>query len=187
MRYNPVRERQGIKEPEQPMQDQIIVAVFPSRRVLLSALDYILEEAASDIRRAAVIARSKTGEILVLDDTLDAEDGGVLGGLVGAAVMAVGLAGLGAWVLPAWNLLWVIALGLLLGAAVGWFVGQLAARYIRVPFALARDVVDKLSVTLQDGKPALVLHVKDAARLLPRLRDNLKQAELVEMLPALQN
>ncbi len=162
------------------MQDQIIVAVFPSRQVLLSALDYILEEAAEDIRRAAVVARSKTGEILVLDDTLDAEDGGALGGVLGAGIMAVGLAALGAWVLPAWNLLWVIGLGLLLGAAVGWFVGQLAARYIHVPFSLARDVVDKLSVTLQDGKPALVLHVKDAAQLLPRLRDNLKQAELVE-------
>jgi len=71
------------------------------------------------------------------------------------------------------------------GAAVGWFVGQLAARYIHIPFALARDVVDKLALTLQDGKPALVLHVKDAAKLLPHLQANLKQAELVEVLPAL--
>ncbi len=167
------------------MQDQIIVAVFPSRRVLLSALDYILEEAAAEVRRAAVVARSKTGEILVLDDSLDAEDGGTLGGLVGAGIMAVGLASLGAFVLPAFNLFLVIGLGLLVGAAVGWFVGQLAARYIHIPFALARDVVDKLALTLQDGKPALVLHVKDAAKLLPHLQANLKQAELVEVLPAL--
>lgn len=164
------------------MQDQIIVAVFPSRSVLLSALDYLLEEAASDIRRAAVVARSKTGEILVLDDTLDADDGGALGGVIGAGGMAAGLAGLGAWMLPTPNLLWVIGLGLLLGAGVGWFVGRLAARHIHIPFALARDVVDKLSVTLHEGKPALVLYVKDAARLLPRLRDNLKQAEIVEPL-----
>lgn len=162
------------------MQDQIIVAVFPSQSVLSKALDQLLEDTASDIRQAAVIAKSKTGEILFLDDTLSQEEGGFIGGLVGGAVGSAGLASLGALTLPMFNAVVVFVVAVALGGLVGWFVGQLVARAYRSSFGT--DVVDALSGKLQAGRPALVLHAKDAARLLPRLRDELKQAEIVTRL-----
>jgi len=162
------------------MKDPIIVAVFPSRSVLLTALDYLMEEAASDIQKAAVIAKSKTGEILVLDDALGAEGGGVVGGLVGALVMAVGFAALGVWTLPALNLLLVLGLGLLSGGLVGWIVGSFVGRTVN--FGFARTTIDALATRLQEGKPALMLRARDAARLLPRLKEHLKEAELIEAL-----
>jgi uncharacterized membrane protein len=166
------------------MQDQIIVAVFPSQSVLLKALDLLLEDAASDIRQAAVVAKSKTGDILFLDDTLSQEEGGVVGGLVGGAMGSLGLAALGALTLPMFNAVLVFGVASLLGGLLGWILGQLVARAYRSGFG--SDVIEALSGKLQEGRPALVLHAKDAARLLPRLRDQLKQAEIVARLRELR-
>ncbi|MEO0562345.1 MAG: hypothetical protein AAF125_09525 [Chloroflexota bacterium] len=173
----------ALNRPAPMPHDEIIVAVFPSRRVLLAALDYIKEDAADDIRQAAVIAKSKTGEILVLDDSLGTGEGGLVGGTVGGLIMAVGVAGLGALTLPAVNTFLVIALGLLIGGLVGWFVGQFVARMLRDTFAA--EIVDALAAKLNNGQPALMLRAVDAARLLPRLRRELKQADIVDLLPDL--
>jgi hypothetical protein len=162
------------------MQEQIIVAVFPSQTVLMKALDYLLEEAAGDVRRAAVVAKSRTGEILILDDSLGEGEGGIIGGVVGAGLMSLGFAALGAMALPAMNALLVTGMGVVIGGLIGWFIGQVVARYTR--FGFARNTIDTLATHLKDGHPALMLQARDVQQLLPRLRDNLQQAELIDTL-----
>jgi uncharacterized membrane protein len=146
-----------------------------------------LEEFAVDVQQAAVVAKSKTGRILVLTDDLGGEEGGFLGGAAGGMVGAVGMAIFGALTLPGANLLLVLLLGALLGGSIGWLVGQIAARIFR--FGFAKPYVNTIADKLQTGHSAIMLRVEDATALLPRLQDELKpyRAELVERLRELQS
>lgn len=166
--------------------DQIIVAVFPSRRILKKALDHLLEDVAIEVQEAAVVVKSKTGKILVLNDGLGANDWGLVSGIVGTLVGAIAIAGLGVFAVPAGNLFTVLAFGAVLGGIIGWITGQLVARVFSFGFAkpYAGDIADKL----QSGHTALMLRVEDAAELLPKLKDELKpyRAELVTRLRELQ-
>lgn len=164
------------------MQDHIIVAVFPSQRGLLKALDHLLEEAVIDVRKAAVVIKSKTGEIMVLDDDLSSEDGGLLGSIFGAAIASIGLGLIGLWTIPGVNPLLVLLSAFLLGAFPGGLVGQFVSRTVR--FSFERPYIDKIADKLQHGTSALMLRVEDASTLLPRLQVELQpyQAVIVDHL-----
>ncbi len=167
------------------MQEQIIIVIFPSRRILVKALDHLLEVAV-DIRQAAVIAKSQTGKILVLNDDLSGDDGGLVGGIAGAVIGALAVAGAGLVVIPG-NLLTVLAVGALIGGVVGGLVGRLIASTMR--FGFARPYVNAIADRLQTGNSALMLRVEDAATLLPKLKNELEpyRAELIEQLRELQS
>lgn len=164
------------------MQEQIIVAVFPSRQILAKAIDNVVSGIAADVQKAAVVARSKTGKILVVHDDLGHEEGGLFGAIAGSVVSAIAAAALGAFTLPGLNLIPVLSVGLVLGAVIGWIVGGVFARFVR--FGLPRRTVEVVAATLQEGKPALLLRVKDAKAILPRLKTELEpyRVELVEQL-----
>ena len=167
------------------MQEQIIIVIFPSRRILVKALDHLLDVAV-DIRQAAVVAKSQTGKILVVNDDLSGADGGLVGGMAGAVVGAIAVAGAG-WVVIAGNLALVLAVGAVMGGVVGGLVGRLIASTIR--FGFARPYVNTIADRLQIGHSALMLRVEDATALLPRLKDELKpyRAEIIEQLRELQS
>jgi len=162
------------------MQDQIIVVVFPSRRILAKALDHLLDEVAVEVTQAAVVVKSKTGRVRVLSDAL----GGGEGGLIGAAAgILVGAAGTLVFGVAGW--LW-LAVGAVLGSLVGWLIGQVVTHL--VDFSFAKPYTKGVADELQSGHSALMLHVEDAAELLPKLKDELKpyRAEIVERLRELQ-
>ena len=52
-----------------------IVAVFPSRVILTKALDRIMELEYLDVRHAAIIAKARDGEIVILDDDISPNEG----------------------------------------------------------------------------------------------------------------
>jgi uncharacterized membrane protein len=168
------------------MQDQIIVAVFPSQRILAKAMDHLLEELAIDVQQAAIVVKSTTGEILVLNDDLGVGEGGMVGSIMGSVIGAVGIATVGALALQGVNLVMVLSFSALFGAGIGWVVGSLVARTFK--FGFANPYIDQISDKLQSGHIALMLRVEDAATLLPKLEDELKpyRAELVARLREIQ-
>jgi hypothetical protein len=97
------------------MPTEFIVAVFPSRGILTRALDHLTQMDALPIVHAAIVAKARDGEIVVLGDELTADEGGVAGGTLGAAVTAFGVAQLGALALPG------------IGAIIALGTGRLAA------------------------------------------------------------
>lgn len=169
------------------MQDQIIVAVFPSRQILLKALDHLLEDVALDIRKAAVVVKSATGDILVLNDDLGGEDGAIIGGLVGAVTMSLGLGTLGMLALPGSNSLIALSFSAIIGGIIGWLVGQFVSNTFQ--FGFDRSYVDAIAGKLQEGTTALMIRVEDRADLLPKLQAELEPYKvlLVEQLRELQS
>lgn len=159
-----------------------IVAVFPSRVILTKALDHIMELNYLNIRHAAIIAKAKDGEIVILDDDISPNEGAIAGSTLGAAMTAFGLVQLGALTLPGIGPIIALGTGLVAGVLVGGVTGRVAASLIDFDYKSLQ--VRTLAAELKAGHPALVLDVEDSADILPRLREELRpyRAELVESL-----
>ena len=164
------------------MSGDVIVAVFPSRVILTKALDHIMELDYLNVRHAAIIAKARDGEIIVLDDDISPNEGGIAGGTLGAAMTAFGLVQLGALTLPGIGPIIALGTGLVAGGFVGNFIGRIAAGLI--DFDYKNFQVRTLAEELKSGHPALVLELDDSEGILSRLRAELEpyRAELVEPL-----
>ncbi len=162
--------------------DELIVAIFPSRKMLIKALDHLVEIKALDIRHAAIVAKARNGEVVVLNDELGPDEGGITGGTLGAAIAALGMVQFGALAIPGIGAIIAVGAGALVGGLLGRFTGRFAANLIDSGFQI--EDVEKLSTRLQSGHPALVLDMKNPTEALPRVREELVsyRAELVEQI-----
>jgi uncharacterized membrane protein len=164
------------------MTGEMIVAVFPSRVILTKALDRIMEMDKLEIEHAAIVARARDGEIIILDDDISANEGAIAGSTLGAAMTAFGLVQLGALALPGIGPLIALGTGLLAGGLVGGLTGRLAAQVM--DFDYKNYHIQSLAGQIKAGHPALVLEVKDADAVMPLLRAELEpyRVEVLERL-----
>ncbi len=166
------------------MVEEFIVAVFPSRRMLTKALDHLTEMTDLEIRHAAIVAKARNGEVVVLDDELGPDEGGITGGTLGAAIAALGMVQFGALALPGIGAIIAVGAGALVGGVLGRMTGRFAANLLDSGFR--SEQVELLASRLQSGHPALVLEVANPLLALPRIREALSsyRVELVEQLGA---
>lgn len=172
------RETQGVHD--------VLIAVFPSRDLLTRALDHLTDaQSQSDrviVDGAVIVARAADGEIVVIDDEIGPDEGGIAGGTLGAAVAALGIVQLGALALPGIGPLIAIGAGVLAGGLVGAAAGRFAGHLLDMGFR--NEQIDALASELQAGHPALVLQVRAEASIdaLDWLRRELAafRAEMVE-------
>lgn len=152
------------------MSQQIIVAVFPSRSVLTEALDALQNEATMHIEKAIVVIKQKSGKVRIIDDNIGTSEGRFVGGAMGALLMSIGsvvtfpapsifaaLVGLG---------------GVISGTLIGWGVGSWVPSLFRL--RKMQSYVQAFADKLQEETPALMLTVKDAQALLPRIQAGLQ-------------
>ena len=167
------------------MTTDLIFAVFPSRRILVKALDHIIQIEDLDYIHAAIVTRARDGEIVVIDDQLSADEGGIAGGTLGAGISLLGLVQLGALALPGVGPIIALGAGALVGSLVGGVTGRFASQFIDA--GLRVEQLQGLSPYLHDRNTVLVLEVQDSREILERLRNEFKafQVERVERLPAL--
>lgn len=162
--------------------NRIVVAIFPSRKILLRALDHLNETQPVTLKRAAIVARARNGETVILDDDISPDEGGIAGGTLGAAMLVMGMVNLGALALPGVGP--VIALGgsALVGGLLGRVTGRFAANLIDSGFR--NDQIEALAQQLEEGHPALVMEIDHLDETLAILRQELKtyDAELIEPL-----
>lgn len=167
------------------MPAQLIAAVFPSRKLLTKALDHLMETRDLAFAHAAIVAKAASGEVVVLNDDIGPNEGGIAGGTLGAAMAALGVAQLGALALPGIGAIIAVGAGALVGGVIGQLTGRFAANLIdpgtRAP------AIEALKDKLQAGHPALVIEAEDGAAALPRLREMFQRfrVEWVEVLPGM--
>lgn len=166
------------------MANEVIVVVFPSRSVLTKALNHLKTLRDFDFEHAAIVAKANSGEVVILDDKVGPDEGGIAGGTLGAAMAALGLAQLGALALPGLGPIIALGAGALVGGLVGNMTGRFAANLIDSGYKI--EQIELLSQQLEEGHPALVLSVKDFQTALPLLQKELTpyKAELIERLRA---
>ncbi len=161
---------------------EVVVAVFPSRAILAKALDRVMEMDGLRITDAAIVARARDGEVIVLDDEISPDEGAIAGGTLGAAISALGLVQLGALALPGVGPIIALGTALLAGGLVGGGIGHVVAGLI--DFDYKKYAVQPLAAHLQSGHPALVLEIESETPVLPLLKRELShyRAEVVEHL-----
>lgn len=166
------------------MMHDLVLAIFPSRSTLTKALDHLIHSAEIEIERAAVLTKADSGELVVVDDEIGPQEGGVAGGTFGAALAALGMVQLGALALPGVGPILAIGVGALAGGLLGNVTGRFAAKLHESGFEQAH--VELLTDRLQMGHPALLLEIRDANKNIAQLRKALASynAEVVERVPA---
>ena len=166
------------------MTNHTVVAMFPSRNLLTKALDHITDLQDIEVLRAAIVAKAASGQTIVIDDNITADEAGVAGALLGAAIMVLGAIQFGVLDtgFPA-----VLAL-LLLAIISGGFLGAMTGRFAKGMLSsrgfvkAAREQVESLASQVDTGRLALVLQVKNSHNVLARLSEELRRykAEITE-------
>jgi uncharacterized membrane protein len=156
-----------------------LIAIFPSRREVINAVDQLSKLKLADIGRAAVVARSKGGKTVLIGDHLAPGSAGLAGGTLGVLLLTLWMTQLGALSLPG-----IVATLFLGGAALlGGLLGRQIGRFIAnmVAFGLGNRQIKALAERLSFGEAALIIEV-DSLEALRQLRMALEHlhAEFVE-------
>ena len=151
------------------MARELLVAVFPTRNLLVQALAHIKTQESVDIKRAAIVSINQDGETVVVDDDLSAAEGGPAGMILGGVLAAGGMFILGATHLPGVGPALAIAVGTLIGAIIGRLTGRFAANLL--DFGFPRAVTNDIAAQLKPGQPALLVETAKDDRTLPILKD----------------
>jgi uncharacterized membrane protein len=157
-----------------------VVAVFPSRKLLLRALDHLREDKSLHVERAAIIAKAKDGEVTIVDDSLGPDEAGITGGTLGAAITLLGLVQFGALALPGIGVIIALGAGALVGGLVGSATGRFAANLLESGYH--SDQIEGLRVDLEEERPALVLQLSTERETLASVHEVLARyrAKLVD-------
>lgn len=145
-----------------------VIAIFPSRKDVIKALEHLAGLQLVEMGKAAVVAKAATGELIVVNnDDIQPSEGRKAGGGLGALMTALGVAHFGALVLPGIGPILAIGAGAIFGGLVGGVTGQLAAVLLRAGFK--NEQIDSLAGHLKTNEVALVLQLQERDSL-PQLR-----------------
>lgn len=159
--------------------NSLLVVIFPSRKILVRALEHLNTIDDIIINRVAIVAKAADGETIILDDDLSADEGGIAGGTLGAAMTALGLVQLGALALPGIGPVIAVGAGVLVGGLLGQVTGRFAANLL--DFGFRNDQIENLAEELTAGHPALIIETTNLKIMEPLIKDALLpyQAEMI--------
>lgn len=136
-----------------------LIAVFPTRKLLVRALDELRAQPNIAIEKAAILARADDGEVRIVHDSLGPDEAGITGGTLGAAIALLGLVQFGALALPGIGIVIALGAGALVGGLVGNATGRFAANLIGDGYG--SDQIEALQAEMEADRPALLLTVAD--------------------------
>ena len=159
---------------------EVVMLVFPSRGTMLDAVDRIKSLGYTKIKHSAIIAKAEDGETTVYDDDISPDEGSIAGGTLGALMGALGIAGLGAFLLPGVGPIIAVGTGALIGGLIGGATGGISAGLIDMGIDNAQ--LEVLAQHLSAGKVAMVVELEGDSSMTSKLQEDLKpfQAEIVQ-------
>lgn len=146
----------------------VMMLVFPSRGMLIDAVDKLHTLDYVNVQNSAVIAKAADGETLVMEDDISAVEGSITGGTLGSLMTALGVAQMGAFLLPGVGPIIAIGAGALLGGLIGGTTGGVTAGLI--DFGFKNQQLEDLSSRLENGHTALVLEVDSTTDVVDRIK-----------------
>ncbi|MBI1258239.1 MAG: hypothetical protein GC204_12270 [Chloroflexi bacterium] len=160
---------------------EVVMLIFPSRETMLDAVDRIKSLPYARMTHSALIAKAEDGETTVYEDDINPNEGGIAGGTLGALMGALGIAGLGAFLLPGVGPIVAIGAAALVGGLVGGATGGITAGVLDM--GINNKQLENLAEHLNAGKIAMVVELEGNDKLIvSRLNEDLKpfQAEIVQ-------
>jgi len=159
---------------------QVLMMIFPGRETLFDAVETIKKLGYVKIKHSAIIAKAEDGETVVYEDDINPNEGSIAGGTLGALMGALGIAGLGAFLLPGVGPIIAIGAGALVGGLVGGATGGITAGMLDM--GINNVQLEDLADHLNAGRVAMVVELEGDAAQMTRLREDLKpyEAEFVQ-------
>ncbi len=159
---------------------EVVMVVFPSRGTLLDAVDRIKTLGYAKLKHSAVIAKAEDGETVIYEDDITPDEGSIAGGTLGALMGALGIAGLGAFLLPGVGPIIAVGAAALLGGLVGGATGGISAGLMDM--GINNEQLDALAQHLNAGRVAMVVELEGDSTLMTHLAEDLKPygAEIVQ-------
>jgi uncharacterized membrane protein len=137
---------------------EIIMMVFPTRGSMVDATDKLHSIPGLHIHQTALIVRAEHGEVTIFEDDISPTEGAISGGTLGGLIGALGVAGLGAFLLPGVGPIIAIGAGALAGGLIGGTTGGVTARL--VDHGLNSHLLGELAHQLADNEIAAVMDVE---------------------------
>src|SRR3982751_68488 len=160
---------------------EVVMLIFPSRETMLDAVDRIKSLSYAKMTHSALIAKAEDGEVTVFEDDINPNEGSIAGGTLGGLMGALGIAGLGAFLLPGVGPILAIGAAALIGGLVGGATGGITAGVLDMGINTAQ--LETLAQHLNAGKIAMFVELAgDDQTIVSRLGEDLKpfQAEIVQ-------
>lgn len=160
---------------------EIVLLIFPSREAVVDAVDHLSTLDYLNTDNTAFISKAADGETTVYEDDISPLEGAVSGGTLGSLMSALGIAQLGAFLLPGVGPIIAIGAGAILGGLVGGATGSVIAKLL--DFGFNNDQLEALAQRLQKGEMALVIAVTDYDVALTHLYDDMRGHPVEIILP----
>ncbi len=159
-----------------------LIAIFPSRQAVIEALDSLSTMKLVEVDKAAVVAKASTGEIIVVNNRIQPNEGRNMGGSLGALMTALGVVHFGALAFPGIGPILAMGAGALVGGLVGGATGQMAAFLLNA--GTNKETIYALADRLQYNEAALILELEERDSL-PQLRCELSKMNVQLLEPEL--
>ncbi len=152
---------------------EIIMMVFPTRGSMVDATDKLHQITGLQIHQTALIVRAEQGEVTIYEDDITPTEGAITGGTLGGLIGALGVAGLGAFLLPGVGPIIAIGAGALAGGLIGGATGGVTARVI--DHGLSTHLLDELARQLADNEIAAVMDIEGGEAQLQEVAADIAQ------------
>ena len=136
----------------------IIMIVFPTRGSLVDATDKLQQLPGLQTHGTALIVRAEHGEVTIYEDDISPTEGAITGGTLGGLIGALGIAGLGAFLLPGIGPIIAIGAGALAGGLIGGATGGVTAQV--VDQGINNQLLEELARQLADNQTAIVMDIE---------------------------
>lgn len=154
---------------------QVLMLVYPARTGVTDAAEKLFKLDYVKIKHTALIARAETDEVTILEDDINPNEGAVAGGTLGSLMGMMGVAQLGALLIPGVGAILALGAGALVGALVGGATGGVVADVFDM--GIKDKVLKQLAQHLEKDRVALVVEVEPTSSQVANLVDRL-QADL---------
>lgn len=137
---------------------ETIMIVFPTRGSMVDATDKLHQIAGLQTHGTALIMRAEHGEVTIYEDDITPAEGAITGGTLGGLIGALGVAGLGAFLLPGIGPIIAIGAGALAGGLIGGATGGVTAKM--VDHGINNQLLEELARQLADNETAVVMDIE---------------------------
>ena len=162
---------------------ETIMIVFPTRGSLVDATDKLHQIAGLQTHGTALISRAEHGEVTIYEDDITPAEGAITGGTLGGLIGALGIAGLGAFLLPGIGPIIAIGAGALAGGLIGGATGGVTAKM--VDHGINNQLLAELARQMADNEIAVVMDIEGTAGQLKEVEADIAefQGKLVIVKP----
>lgn len=150
----------------------IVMIDFPSQaETVQTAVDWMKALPGVHIHHTALLAKAQDGETTIYEDDISPNEGAIAGGTLGSLLATIGVAGMGALLLPGVGAVLALGASGVIGGLLGGTIGNLTSRAI--DFGLKDADLERLARVLANDRIALAMQVEASEESMTQIESHI--------------